>query len=262
MKLKTSKYLAAAILLVTMGAAGVWHGTVEQTKGSQLTPDFAEMPTNRIESPWLKAKYGFDNMYRHKSGEYFLAYRNVTETDIVFVVETFDGTVLYESTEAISLMGRTGYGVQYLDPAEGEGRCRLLNLYTGQVKYVSPSHESIVEGLENFWVCYEYIGQENQDNIFCFLDNNFQMAMDGRRFAAVYTTEDYIFGHVYINPAAGAACENWFPVVYSKYGELLYEGEPGYYAVGMERDTILLADDSWTNTERKIQQVNVKRRAQ
>lgn len=176
---------------------------------------------------------GCSHVTLHPVGGYYLVYDEDDPQKNMREVRTPEGKILLRTKDPLWLATEEGYVIE--EPEGGEGESRLIRLDTGETVYTAPKGCRILDRAQGYTVLLD--SGEMRPGIFCMysvlLDENFQPALDGRRFGYVEFTERYIYGSVY--PDEEAVCPDdrvtdrapHYSAIFALDGELIYRGKMG-----------------------------------
>ena len=176
---------------------------------------------------------GCSHVALHPVGGYYLVYDEDDPQKNMREVRTPDGKILLRTKDPLWLATEEGYVIE--EPEGGEGKSCLIRLDTGETVYTALKDCRILDRVQGYTVLLD--SGEMRPGISCMysvlLDENFQPALDGRRFGYVEFTERYIYGPVY--PDEEAVCPDdrftdrapHYSAIFALDGELIYRGKMG-----------------------------------
>ena len=175
----------------------------------------------------------------------------IVEQNDVYTIKTAEGEVLYTAKGLYpEFTEKEGYIIDTTSP----GKSGIVNFLTGEVVYEPGENDSIISNVLGYWIVETEIsdGGAWSSVYYYLLDENFEIAMDGKMFDDWSSTDKYIYGQMLVNEdyytkeelskyeVFGPSPDSKHCVI-NKNGEIVYETDE--YIHYMEDDCIVIQDD-------------------
>ena len=175
-----------------------------------------------------------------EKGEYLIVGK-----DHQITVQTKDGEVVYTA------IGSSPYFAEkegYIVDKTPIGKVGVVNFLTGETVFVPEGDDTIFANKAGFWIIETIVRRDEVAGTYAWyvLDENFELAMDGRMFTAVDGTDKYIYGQMlvnenYYNKENLANYETFGPhaeiknCVIDRSGEIVYTSDKHIYSMDGDR---------------------------